>query len=113
GSMERAIAETERRREKQLAHNAEHGITPMGIQKSVADILDAGYAPGKGGRKRQAVAEPLPSYTAGDLPPKDIWKTISQLEEKMFQAAKDLEFEEAARLRDHIAKLKHEASSLV
>lgn len=112
GSMERAIAETERRREKQLAYNAEHNITPASIKKSVADILEVGYAPGKGGRKRQAVAEPALDYDLQQTPPKDVWKTIARLEEEMFKAAKNLEFEEAARLRDHIARLKHEASSL-
>lgn len=112
GSMERAMAETQRRREKQLAHNAEHKITPVGIQKNVADILETSYVPGRGGRRRQNVAEPLLDYDFDQVPPKDVWKTISELEDKMFKAAKNLEFEEAARLRDQIARFKHEASNL-
>lgn len=110
GSMERAIQETERRREKQIAHNKEHNITPIGIQKKVTDILEASYAPGKGGgRKRQTVAERYQDYEIGELASQDVWKTIANLEEKMFQSAKNLEFEEAAKLRDQIGKLKLQA----
>jgi excinuclease ABC subunit B len=110
GSMERAIKETERRRAKQVAHNEQHRITPVGIQKRVMDILEARYAPGKAGnRKRQMVAEPYSAYDIGELASQDIWKTITRLEEKMFQCAKDLEFEEAAKIRDQIAKLKLQA----
>lgn len=105
GSMQRAIDETDRRREKQLAHNELHGITPVGVKKSVADILEAGQAPGK--KKRQKVAENAADY--GVAEGEDIWKTIADLEQKMFQHAKDLEFEEAARLRDVIHKLKARA----
>ncbi|MCW8194130.1 excinuclease ABC subunit UvrB [Proteobacteria bacterium 005FR1] len=110
GSMERAIAETERRREKQIAYNKEHNITPMGIKKRVRDILESTHGPAKGaGRKRQAVAEHFSDYEIGELASKDVWKTIAKLEEKMFQSAKDLEFEEAAKIRDQIAKLKLQA----
>ncbi|MEX1033668.1 MAG: excinuclease ABC subunit UvrB [Cellvibrionaceae bacterium] len=107
GSMERAIDETNRRREKQLTHNTKHKITPIGIQKHVTDILEKSYVPGKGGgRKRQSVAERYKEYDVSELASTDIWKTIAKLEEKMFQCAKDLEFEEAAKIRDQIAKLK-------
>jgi excinuclease ABC subunit B len=109
GSMQRAIDETERRRSKQLAHNKKYGITPVGIRKKVADIMEGAYIPGAGGRnaRKSAVAEKQAKY-AVDLEGGDVWKTISKLEQAMQQAAKDLEFEEAARLRDQIAKLKHQ-----
>ncbi|WP_024330340.1 excinuclease ABC subunit UvrB [Simiduia agarivorans] len=105
GSMQRAIDETDRRREKQLAHNEKHGITPVGVKKSIADILEAGQAPGK--KKRQKVAEKPADYALAEG--EDIWKTIAELEQKMFQHAKDLEFEQAAQLRDAIHKLKARA----
>ncbi|AQT59297.1 excinuclease ABC subunit UvrB [Cellvibrio sp. PSBB023] len=112
GSMQRAIEETDRRREKQVAHNLKHGITPKGINKSIADILEGSVAPGAGGRsarnKAMAIAERSGKYTV-DVNPKDIWKTIELMEKQMFQAAKDLEFEVAAKLRDEIEKLKHKA----
>jgi excinuclease ABC subunit B len=112
GSMQRAIEETDRRREKQVAHNLMHGITPKGISKSIADILEGSVAPGAGGRsarnKAMAIAERSGKYTV-DVNPKDIWKTIELMEKQMFQAAKDLEFEVAAKLRDEIEKLKHKA----
>jgi excinuclease ABC subunit B len=112
GSMQRAIEETDRRREKQVAHNLKHGITPKGITKSIADILEGSVAPGSGGRsarnKAMAIAERSGKYSV-DINPKDIWKTIELMEKQMFQAAKDLEFEVAAKLRDEIEKLKHKA----
>ena len=112
GSMQRAIEETDRRREKQVAHNLKHGITPKGINKSIADILEGSVAPGSGGRsarnKAMAIAERSGKYNV-DVNPKDIWKTIELMEKQMFQAAKDLEFEVAAKLRDEIEKLKRKA----
>jgi excinuclease ABC subunit B len=115
GSMQRAIDETDRRREKQIAHNLEHGITPQGINKSITDIMEASVAPGGGGRsarnKAMAIAERQSRYLA-DTSPQDIWKTIENLEKQMFQAAKDLEFEVAAKLRDDIEKLKQKAIAL-
>ncbi|GAB1259580.1 excinuclease ABC subunit UvrB [Aurantivibrio plasticivorans] len=107
GSMERAIAETERRRKKQIAHNEEHNITPQGITKRVVDILEATYNPGKGPKqKRQTVAQKYAEYDVDALSGKDVWKLIDQLEKQMFEHAKNLEFEEAAALRDRIEKLK-------
>ncbi|HWV16453.1 MAG TPA: excinuclease ABC subunit UvrB [Cellvibrio sp.] len=111
GSMQRAIEETERRREKQIAHNITHNITPRGIRKSITDILEAGPVPGAGGRNarnRAAVAEKQGKYNV-DVDPKNLWKSIELLEKQMFQAAKDLEFEMAAKLRDQIEKLKAKA----
>ena len=112
GSMQRAIEETDRRREKQIAHNLKNGITPKGINKSITDILEGSVAPGAGGRsarnKAMAIAERSGKYSV-EVNPKDIWKTIELMEKQMFQAAKDLEFEVAAKLRDEIEKLKHKA----
>ncbi|WP_027331154.1 excinuclease ABC subunit UvrB [Marinimicrobium agarilyticum] len=107
GSMQRAIDETERRRAKQMAHNEEHGITPIGIRKSVADIMEAGPVPGSGlrGQRKASVAEKKAKYEVEQEG--DVLKAVAKLEQAMYQAAKDLEFEEAARLRDQIEKLKH------
>jgi excinuclease ABC subunit B len=111
GSMQRAIEETDRRREKQVAHNLKHNITPKGIRKSITDILEGNQTPGSGGRaarNRIAVAEKLGKYTV-DVDPKNLWKSIELLEKQMFNAAKDLEFEVAGKLRDQIEKLKMKA----
>ena len=101
GSMERAIRETERRREKQLAFNAEHGITPKGIVKPVADIIEGVYH--RSGKGRAKVAEPDARYESDD--PQKLAKQIKSLEEKMYRHARNLEFEEAARLRDEVHRL--------
>ncbi|RMG31333.1 MAG: excinuclease ABC subunit UvrB [Gammaproteobacteria bacterium] len=110
GSMKRAIDETERRRAKQIAYNEEHGITPQTIRKDVADILE-GAVPGTGagrrGRKRDRVAEAPGRYTV--LDPRQAEKRIRELEQKMYAHARDLEFEEAARLRDEIARIRAQA----
>ena len=114
GSMRRAIDETERRRRKQLQFNAAHGITPRGIRKSVADIMEGARseAPlargrriaernkGKGRGRGAAQAEPL------DLHPEALARRMRKLETEMLERARNLEFEEAARLRDEIARLK-------
>jgi excinuclease ABC subunit B len=100
GSMERAIGETERRRKRQLAHNKEHGITPRSIRKSVADIMEGAYAGSAGGARRYAkVSEDVAEYAA--LSPAMLAKKVKKLEKQMHQHARDLEFEEAARIRDH------------
>ena len=114
GSMRRAIDETERRRRKQLQFNAAHGITPRGIRKSVADIMEGARseAPlargrrlaernkGKSRGRGAAQAEPL------DLHPEALARRMRKLETEMLDRARNLEFEEAARLRDEIAQLK-------
>jgi excinuclease ABC subunit B len=112
-SMKRAIDETERRREKQIAFNTLHGITPKGIRKNVQDIMETSVVPGAGGRaarNRAAVAEKRNKYNV-DIDPKNLWKSIELLEKQMFQAAKDLEFEAAGKLRDQIEHLKKKAMS--
>ncbi len=110
-SMKRAIDETDRRREKQIAHNLLHNITPKGIRKSVQDIMETSVVPGAGSRaarNRAAVAEKQGKY-AVNIDPKNLWKSIELLEKQMFQAAKDLEFEVAGKLRDQIEHLKKKA----
>ncbi len=104
GSMRRAMDETERRREKQLAFNKEHGITPVSIKKAVTDILEGALGPGRAsGRAFDRVAEELVQY--GHLTPKQLEQQVRQLEQQMYAHARDLEFEEAARVRDQIRHL--------
>jgi len=108
GSMKRAIDETERRRAKQIAYNERHGITPRTIRKAVADIME-GAVPGAGrrGRRQEKVAESRAGYQVRD--PRQAEKLIRELEQKMYAHARDLEFEEAARLRDEIARIREQA----
>ncbi|MCF5226179.1 excinuclease ABC subunit B, partial [Pseudomonas syringae] len=109
GSMERAIGETERRREKQIAFNLEHGITPKGVFKDVADIMEGATVPGSRSKKRKGMAkaaEESARYENELRSPSEINKRIRQLEEKMYQLARDLEFEAAAQMRDEIGKLR-------
>ena len=117
GSMERAMGETERRREKQQAHNAEHGITPTTIKREVADILgELGEKPGgrtqlKGGKsRRKAVAEDQVAYEPGQG--HNLQAVIADLEKQMREAAANLEFEEAARLRDQVKQLREDELGL-
>jgi len=103
GSMQRALDETERRRVKQRAHNKKHGIVPKGIKKSIQDIMGVGYEQ----RHQQhtlALAEQQAEYAHMSM--KELSKQMDILEKKMFQHAQDLEFEEAAAVRDKITKLK-------
>ncbi len=104
GSMERAMGETERRRAKQIAFNAEHGITPQTIRKAVADILE-GSTPGapRTARAYARVAEEVAEYA--NLSPAQLARKIKVLEKEMYAYAKDLEFEKAAAVRDRIKEL--------
>ena len=106
GSMQRAIDETNRRRKKQVDYNTEHGITPRGIQKAVADIMEGARAaaPTPAGRKRgkQGVDTAQPT----DMRPEVLVRHIKKLEAEMFKKARNLEFEEAAKLRDEVERLK-------
>lgn len=104
GSMERAINETERRRAKQIAFNQEHGITPRGIQKAIADILETNAEAANDDTALDQVAEEQASYQT--LSPGEAVKQMKKLEKQMHKASKDLEFEEAAKLRDQIHALR-------
>ncbi|MBA3563002.1 MAG: excinuclease ABC subunit UvrB [Gammaproteobacteria bacterium] len=105
GSMQRAIDETERRRNKQIAFNAAHGISPQTIIKAVTDIMEGAHARGRSrGRRIDRAAEQPSIYAA--MTPEQVMKKIRQLEQRMLKSARDLEFEEAARLRDEIADIR-------
>jgi len=111
GSMQRAMDETERRRAKQEAFNKIHGITPKGIVKSVEDILEASYAPGSQSSSRKKIAEAKARYqvSALSLTPKVMAQKVKVLEEEMMAHAKNLEFEDAAKVRDEITALKRQS----
>ncbi|WP_188981301.1 excinuclease ABC subunit UvrB [Pseudomonas matsuisoli] len=108
GSMQRAIDETDRRRAKQIAFNEAHGIVPRGVKRDINDILEGASVPGGRGKRRglAKVAEDSGKYEQELRSPSEINKRIRQLEEKMMQFARDLEFEAAAQLRDEIQGLR-------
>src|SRR5207248_1758378 len=98
-SMRRAIDETYRRRRTQLAYNEEHGITPQGIRKAIKDIND----------HVRRVAEERTEYRAGaDMPRDELMRLVRDLEGQMKAAAKNLEFEKAALIRDQVIELRRE-----
>jgi excinuclease ABC subunit B len=111
GSMERAIGETERRRNKQLAFNAANGITPRGVTKAITDIMEGVYGPaGRSGRKAdRKAAEKKAAYGVALDDPKAVAARIKVLEAEMMAKARNLEFEEAARIRDDIHALREHA----
>ncbi|MCW5588652.1 MAG: excinuclease ABC subunit UvrB [Legionellales bacterium] len=105
GSMQRALAETERRRKKQLDHNQQNNITPTTIQKAVQDIMEGAYRNAPMTSKKRA-KQPAEEFDFTRAKPGEIHKKLKQLENKMFEHAKNLEFEEAAELRDQISQLR-------
>jgi excinuclease ABC subunit B len=118
-SMRRALSETNRRRHAQIAYNAEHGIDPQTVRKNVTDILEMvrarededDGATGRGrprGRARGRAASRSAVFDLAGVPPDELGRLIQTLQEEMHEAAKDLRFEEAARLRDEITELKRE-----
>ena len=105
GSMKRAMDETDRRREKQVLYNEDHGITPATIIKQVSDVMESAYpVPGRGPGR---AADKKGVYEI--LSPEQALKKASQLEKRMLRHARDLEFEEAARLRDEIRAFRAQA----
>jgi excinuclease ABC subunit B len=107
GSMQRAMAVTEARRLKQAAYNVAHGITPTTVKKRISDIMEGAYSAARHKPSEYAkVAEEVLEYAA--LSPAELAKRIKKLEQQMYQHARDLEFEEAARLRDEIARIRED-----
>jgi excinuclease ABC subunit B len=100
GSMRRALDETTRRRTKQLEHNAAHGITPKGIRKAVQDVMEGARSSEERGGRRGG------SSSVADLTPEQVMKRIKKLEQDMYKHARNLEFEEAAKIRDEIGELR-------
>ncbi|SOB75846.1 Excinuclease ABC subunit B [Marinobacter sp. LV10R510-11A] len=110
GSMQRAIDVTDSRRAHQAEHNETHGITPQGLNKKVGDIMEGAGRVGrrKGGRPGDRAAEEAERYRAkvGGRSPAELLKELSRLEDEMYKAASNLDFETAARLRDDVSDLK-------
>ncbi|MDR7294818.1 excinuclease ABC subunit UvrB [Pelomonas sp. Root1444] len=104
-SMKKAIGETERRRAKQIAFNEANGITPRSVQKRIKDLIDGVYSAESG----RDDAKLLAAAKVEDLSEKDLAKRIAQLEKQMLEHARNLEFEQAARLRDQLAQLREQA----
>jgi excinuclease ABC subunit B len=115
GSMQRAMEETDRRRNVQLAFNKEHGLTPLSIRKNITDVMegaradttDFGY---KMGKKKRGAEEAAPNLRM--LSPEQIVREIKRLEAQMYKHARNLEFEEAAKIRDTIEKMKQQELGL-
>ncbi|HVE63090.1 MAG TPA: UvrB/UvrC motif-containing protein, partial [Mycobacteriales bacterium] len=129
-SMRKAIDETNRRREKQIAYNAERGLDPQPLRKRIADIMDEmrlddgtdrAMAPGGRGRGQSRGKAPVPGLALGPgkhakdlagMPRGELALLIQQLSDQMHDAARDLQFELAARLRDEIGELKKELRAM-
>ncbi len=108
-SMQRAIDETDRRREKQMEFNRTNNIVPIGVKREIADIMEgARDAPARAGKKGQKVAEKKGGYRGAPMSQEEVEKQIVTLEKEMFEHAKALEFEEAARVRDQIEELREQ-----
>ena len=108
-SMRRAMDETQRRRDKQIAHNALNGITPMSINKKIKDLIDGVYSSKAGAEMERLENDAMNRAKVEDMSEKDIGREIKRLEKLMMQHAKDLEFEKAARVRDQLHILKEQA----
>ena len=111
-SMRTAISETQRRRKIQLEYNALHGIDPQSIRKEVSDILLALEADMAGGKARNLPDRRRRRRERPELPTEELQRLIQTLEEEMHQAARDLRFEYAARLRDEVKDLRQELEEL-
>jgi excinuclease ABC subunit B len=104
-SMRKAIDETSRRRARQVAHNREHGIEPRGVRKEVRELIDGLFDP-TASRGEAKAAEQAASYET--MSEKQVAREIKRLEKQMFEHAKNLEFEKAARVRDQLARLRQQ-----
>lgn len=104
GSMQRAMDETRRRRAKQITHNEHHNITPQKLHKPITDIMDLGGESSSGKVKLRKVAESRAKYQT--MSATELMAKINQLEKQMFQHAKELEFEQAAAIRDEVEALR-------
>ncbi len=104
-SMKKAIDETERRRNKQIAFNLANGITPRGVQKAIKDIIDGVYDPDE---EKRVAKDAKAKREFGAMDEKSREKTLKSLEKAMLDAARNLEFEKAAEMRDQLTKLKEE-----
>ena len=109
-SMQRAIGETDRRRQKQVAYNAEHGITPIGVTKRIKNIIDGAYDYEEAQQLRKA-AQQEAAYT--HMSEKQLTREVKRVEKDMLDAAKNLEFEQAAQLRDQLKILKKQLFGVV
>ncbi|NMM79380.1 excinuclease ABC subunit B [Acidovorax sp. SRB_14] len=108
-SMKKAMGETERRRAKQIAHNEAQGITPRSIVKRVRDLIDGVYSEKAGKDAERLEQETLQRARVEDMSEKDIAREIKRLEKQMLDHARNLEFEQAARVRDQLSRLKDQA----
>ncbi len=108
-SMRRAMDETQRRRDKQIAYNEAHGIVPRSINKKIKDLIDGVYSEKAGREMERLENEAMNRAKVEDMSEKDIGREIKRLEKLMMQHAKDLEFEKAARVRDQLHILKEQA----
>jgi excinuclease ABC subunit B len=102
-SMQAAIDETTRRRARQVAWNERMGITPIGVQKRIKDLIDGVYDSDEG-KKQLRAAQTRAKYES--MPEKDMERELKRVEKEMLDAARNLEFERAAQLRDRLAELK-------
>lgn len=112
GSMQRAMDETDRRRAKQVAYNEKHGITPHALNKPITDIMDLGDTnhPASGKVRLRKIAEKEKTYKAMNA--SQLMGKVAEIEKQMFEAARDLEFEKAASLRDEVETLRAEILKL-
>ena len=107
--MKKAIGETERRRIKQIAHNEANGITPRSIVKRVRDLIDGVYSEKAGKDAQRLEQESMQRAQVEDMSEKDVAREIKRLEKLMLEHARNLEFEQAARVRDQLSRLKEQA----
>ncbi len=103
--MQRAIGETERRRAKQMAHNVKHGITPIGVNKRIKNIIDGAYDYDEAQQQRK-VAQQEAAYNR--MSEKELAREVKRMEKEMLEAARNLDFETAAQRRDQLKALKQQ-----